>query len=73
MDFDGERLAVVDVLRSPDGNAWESCGFVLSVYDESGLLYLGEYESSLTVGGYHSSNYNFNCHLLSPFTVAWTS
>ena len=50
--FDGARLAVADIVMLPraGGNAFSSapgCGFVLTVYDASGLRYCAQYASSL--------------------------
>ncbi|MCD7948417.1 MAG: hypothetical protein LUG13_09085 [Oscillospiraceae bacterium] len=55
--WDGTRLAFVSarqryIPRDDSyylGDYWDSCGFVLEVYDKSGLTYQGEYESSLDV------------------------
>ena len=56
VDWNGERLAVVDmfVIESFDEEkqyyrSCRSCGFWLLVYDETGdMLYAGRYDSSLT-------------------------
>ena len=55
MAYDRERLALAwnDEL---DDTYYESCGFCIAVYDKTGLLYYGEYDSSLMTG--RSSNHN---------------
>lgn len=55
MAYDGDRLAVGwnDELED---TYYESCGFCLAVYDKTGLLYYGEYDSSLMTG--RDSNHN---------------
>jgi len=57
MAYDGERLAIVDELQieytNNDGEYyWRefTCGFYTAVYDTSGLVYFGTYESSLDAG-----------------------
>ena len=47
MDWNGEQFAFTYWLTDADAHR-ETCGFYLMVYDETGLLYCGEYESSLT-------------------------
>ena len=55
MAYDGDRLAV-GWNNELDGTYYESCGFCIAVYDKTGLLYYGEYDSSLMTG--RSSNHN---------------
>ena len=69
MDFDGERLIVVNRLYEPLYNSLELCDFYIAVYSAEGLLYYGEYESSLSKG-YYTGSYNKNC-LPSVFSVEW--
>ena len=47
--FDGETLALAGE-RDYAATGDQSCGFALSVYDETGLLYAGLYDSGLDVG-----------------------
>lgn len=54
MAWDGERLAVVtqgylpeEELTGVKGGYLRDCGFELAVYDNTGLLYLGHYDSDL--------------------------
>lgn len=61
-DFDGEKLVLADVLeREVKSMGWtqESCGFFVQVYDKTGLLYRGEYRSSLDTG--ESSLGGYDC------------
>lgn len=53
MAFDGQRLVVGDFLFRPLGSPYIGstrtvCGFTLSVYDSTGLIYHGEYDTSLS-------------------------
>ena len=71
MDFDGERLVIVDNISS-DGSGWyDKCGFFVAVYDKDGLSYYGEYESSLDANWSSSNHYEFNCQPLTGFEVKW--
>lgn len=70
LDFDGEKLIVVDNILT-DQTWYDSCGFFMAVYDKNGLQYFGEYESSLDVNLSSSSNYNFNCRPMGHFEVSW--
>ena len=79
-DFDGERLAYVETLEKVKemwGWTQESCGFRLAVYDASGLLYCGEYRSSLNTGEERGSSYyengNYDClgRGRDPVAVRW--
>lgn len=62
MAFDGERLVIVDSDGDHDKvyNSFEGCGFTLAVYNATGLVYYGEYESSLSVMP-DPNDYGFNC------------
>ena len=78
-DWDGERLAVVDKVyngrMTEDGHFvldYDTCGFWLLVYGETGeLAYAGKYESSLTE--YYEERPHHVCSLIwpDPFTVNW--
>ena len=83
MDFDwnGEKLIMTDSLRNDDNSRYyQNCGFYLAAYDETGLLYYGEYESSLdTKGSYECSyydkyyGYNYICRPTDndPIKISW--
>lgn len=60
MDYDGERLAVVGALEDNRYGTFDLCGFYLAVYDESGLVFYGEYNSSLSANP-RLTRYDFNC------------
>ncbi|MBQ9112177.1 MAG: hypothetical protein IJY08_01190 [Clostridia bacterium] len=58
MDYDGERLVIMDALGDPLRGADYKCSFYIAVYGCDGLLYYGEYEHSLdrhTGGSYGTS------------------
>ena len=76
--FDGQRLAIVDHLvrslkKDDIDYGYEACGFALQIFDRTGLLYHGEYGTSLELvewngplyGDYVNSNYN------APFLLEW--
>lgn len=76
--FDGQRLAIVDILMRyvMDGDtsyAYETCGFALQIFDRTGLLYHGEYGTTLEpadrngfrYGDFNYANYN------APFLLEW--
>lgn len=75
MSWDGERLAVAEPQLEEDGGygRYEKCGFNLSVYDETGLLYAGKYDSSLDVNSW-ADNYSHRCRPLDivPISLRWT-
>lgn len=70
MDFDGERLVIVDNLHM-DSGWYDKCGFYIAVYGKEGLLYYGEYESSLDANAQAAYHYTFNCQPLRNFEVEW--
>jgi len=47
MDYNGERLAVVDKLYFDSFGRNAGCGFSLTVYDAEGVTYFGRYTTSL--------------------------
>jgi hypothetical protein len=72
--WDGKRLALVTATQRqrPDlyGDSYDNaygydgvCGFVLEIFDESGLTYKGRYESSLDVLAMRK-DYSDRCHLI---------
>ena len=75
MDWNGERLAVVDqnfpeyTFDTHYKSRSKSCGFWLLVYDDEGtMVYAGEYYSSLTP---QDRSNNCNPFGMKPFTVSW--
>ncbi len=74
MDFDGERLVIIDRLHEELYGGLELCSFYLAVYDEDGLAYYGEYENSLSLRPRYNM-YAFNClpSGANPFRAAWKS
>lgn len=60
MDFDGERLVIVDQVYDTYYGTTTFCNFNLAVYDKTGLLYFGEYQSSLSTA-FNPNQYAFNC------------
>ena len=74
-DWDGEKLIFAGSLNdSTSYRYYQSCGFYLAAYDKNGLIYYGEYVSSLdaesNVGNY---DYNFVCRPTEnePIKVSW--
>jgi hypothetical protein len=61
MDFDGEKLAVAAEKQTGEFYSDKSCSFYLAVFDRTGLLYFGEYDSSLDVG--NPDDYTDRCRL----------
>ena len=57
MCWDGEKLAVATY--KSDAFRDISCGFWLSVYDETGPLYIGRYDSSLDLNS--NVEYSYRC------------
>ncbi len=76
-EFDGERLAFAIPLEDAQGNwRWRygPCGFCLGVYEQSGLVYCGEYRSSLDTGAEMNTNYyTYYCHSRDPdpLAISW--
>ena len=62
MAFDGERLVIVERIADEYHNTNISCGFELTVYTASGLVFYGEYDSSLSSAA-DSSDYSIRCDL----------
>ncbi len=48
MAYDGEKLISLSLLYYGDGYGQDTCNLAASVYDATGLLYCGEYRTSLT-------------------------
>lgn len=83
MDFDwnGEKLIFAGPLNdSTSHRYYQSCGFYLAAYDKTGLVYYGEYKSSLDAEGPYSNqhydsyySYNFVCRPTDnkPIIVEW--
>lgn len=69
MDFDGERLIMVDQLEEERYRAMLTCNFCVAVYDQSGLRYYGEYQSGLSANP-DPNDYRYNC-LTQEITVTW--
>ncbi|MBE6551513.1 MAG: hypothetical protein E7665_05185 [Ruminococcaceae bacterium] len=62
IDYKNKRLAIARTLY--DEKKWMStCGFTLTVFDESGVAYRGDYTSSLDAG-INASNYVDRCRIL---------
>lgn len=74
LDWNGERLAVADILMEGEYRNDETCGFYLLVYDASGLLYSGTYDSSLDTGR-GTGSYQYDCAPLDnqPLALRWGS
>lgn len=66
MEFDGEKLIVVEQFYDQFYRTHQTCDFYIAVYGEKGLLYYGEYKNSLST----NNSYNKNC-TSNGFSVAW--
>ncbi len=74
MDFDGRRLVVSNFQTTVDYHYSNvACGFYLAVFDQSGLIYYGQYDHSLDKSP--GMDYSGNClpSDQNPLTVAWSS
>ena len=60
INYDGERLVMVDYLFTGSYYNIPSCGYNVAVYTASGLVYYAEYDSSLSAHPY-SDMYEENC------------
>lgn len=60
LDYDGEKLAVLKLITRENGSYPETSAFNLSVYDASGIIYYGDYYSSLNLP-YEHGDYQFIC------------
>ena len=70
-DYKDGRLAVVNNLYNQKYGLGEPCSFYLSVYDQSGLLYIGEYQNSLDLSQAGGRN-ELNClPATRAYTVRW--
>ena len=70
VEFDGEKLVMVDRTAEKKYGTLELCGFTVAIYNSTGLVYYGEYESSLSATA-NPHDYAFNC-LPIKYTVSWT-
>lgn len=70
MDFDGERLILVDILTESRYHALQTCNLCLAVYDGTGLCYYGEYQNGLSVNP-DTSRYDYNIIPLD-LSVEWS-
>ncbi len=72
VDFDGNRLVAAKFLPDSKYGARQTCDLLLAVFDVSGMIYYGEYTSSLTTG-LNESNYSYHCRQMNndPLTVQW--
>ena len=70
MSFHNEKLVIVDRTGDKTYGSLETCGFTVAIYNSTGLVYYGEYESSLSANA-NPHDYAFNC-LPVKYTVNWT-
>lgn len=73
MNYNGEKLVIVNSIYEEQHRALDLCSFYIAVYDARGLLYYGEYDSSLSVNP-DAYNYNYNClpyYNRYAYTVDW--
>lgn len=60
MAFDGQKLVMVDRTAEKTYGTLELCGFTVAIYNNTGLVYYGEYENSLSASPF-PNDYAFNC------------
>ncbi len=73
VDYDGERLVITGQLQDDEYGVRENTSnFYLAVYEETGIVYYGEYRTSLTTGTNFSS-YSYHCRGVDdePLEVEW--
>lgn len=74
-DWNGEQLAVAGFASPKDPSYYYTCDYHLAVYDETGLLYFGVFDSSLSSTKESSGEFNpydINSGMDSdPITVEW--
>lgn len=80
-DWDGEKLVFGGTLNdSVSQRYYQSCGFYLAAYDATGLIYYGEYSSSLDAESAYSNSYydsyygyNYVCRPTenNPIKISW--
>lgn len=73
--FDGERLAFAGGLDDPYGYgaSYYNCNFFLAVYEQSGLVYYGEYRNSLSTGSYPNSAYFCRSRNYAVPAISWAA
>ncbi len=59
MLYDGDRFIIIDSLYS-DELQTELCGYYVAIYNQTGLVYYAEYESSLDMNS-RSNWFQYNC------------
>lgn len=72
-DWNGETLLMSDAKMNDEEDYYsQNCGFYLAAFDENGLQYYGEYDSSLNTGKEYI-DYYFNCMPtdVEPLSVKW--
>lgn len=71
MDWNGEKL-VISGYQHDDWSGYYNCNFYLAVYDSTGMLYCGDYDSSLTQPA-DGNTYNLKCrpNNYDPLAVSW--
>ncbi len=75
VDFDGEKLIMTGQLQDDEyGTNEDTSNFYLAVYNKDGIIYYGEYKSSLTTG-IDAGNYSYHCRGTDykPLKVEWLS
>lgn len=73
VDFDGEKLVMTGQVRDGVyGTMEDTSNFYLAVYNKEGIVYYGEYISSLTTGK-DADSYNYHCRGTDyvPLKVEW--
>ena len=56
-NWNGKELVMCSSLYAVE-TIFKECGFFISVFDETGLIFLGRYDSSLNTGSYSDEEYD---------------
>lgn len=72
MAYDGEKLLSLSLIYDDYHYGQDTCNFVARVYDETGLLYCGEYRTSLsTLTDYVEYDYPIHPMNYKPLEISW--
>ncbi len=72
MAYNGEKLLSVSLIFDDNHYGTDTCNFVARVYDETGLLYCGEYRTSLSnLNDYVDYNYPVYPMHFEPLEISW--
>ncbi len=72
MNFNGDKLVIVNSIYEEQHRALDLCSFYIAIHDADGLRYYGEYDSSLSANP-DAYNYSYNClpYGRDAYTISW--